>query len=390
MADHLIGMLARSPQVITEAIWALAFQLAEPVQLASIELIWTEGTNREALGLLGPEGPLARLKRDYGGQMPWPVPRLAREEHTVIDIDDVTTDEEARRAATDIYDHLRRSFARMDASDDQVHVVMAGGRKTMAGLMMTAFQLLGRPGDHLWHVALRVPERELPEGFFYPRPDAPEHLRQTFALHEVPCLMLGEQVAEAGIDLARPFDEILADIQHRLTVSQAPPRLEIDLVDAHVTFKGVELRPDKRRNSLALLALLAWLRRRGEGWLAAGSGLRWSWEHLFQFLRFKQILESKGQVDSLGSLEPRAQIREVAAFARVDAFEPDAVTLPAALVTALEEHAEDCSRWVSAINCAAGSRAYRFLQGETRDGPAGRGRYQRIALPAEALVLRLP
>lgn len=389
MGNHLIGLVGASPAVITEAIWALAFQLDEPVLLDSIQIIYTEGTAHHATGLFSNNGMLAQLKADYPQQMPWSLPRLSKQ--GLIDIEDVTTTEEAHKAATSIFDWVRQAFSCRQDAEDHFHVVMAGGRKTMSGFMMTAFQLLAHSGDHLWHVALC--QTKLPAEFFYPRPTDPPEYGQAFALHEVPCLALGRSVEKSGLHLNRPFEEILADIQHRLIVSETPPLLEIDLIEGRIKFKNVELKPDKRAKSMAFLALLAYFRqqRDDDGWLPAGSKIKWSWPQLLQFLRFQAIIDEHGKHDILEGINDHDRLREAAGMLNIPVFNPQQPS--AELDAKLEEYAEESGKWASAIDVAANKAQPpldRFLKSESRSGSQGKGRYRRIDLPPENIRLILP
>jgi CRISPR-associated protein (TIGR02584 family) len=386
MPNHLIGLSAKTPQVITEAIWGLAFLEEEPVLLDSIQILYTTGTEPEAATLFH-GGALARLKKDYPGEMRWAVPPFARQ--GLIDVEDVTTEEQASEAATAIYDRLRQSLAARQP-EDVFHVVMAGGRKTMAAYMMTAFQLLARSCDCLWHVALRG---KLPLDVYYPRPGDPPEQGRTFALHRVPCLALGLPIVRAGVRLDRPFGEILSEVQRRLIVDEREARLEVDLLRCRATYKGVELRfAEKRTQALALLSLLAHLRQSStaDGWLAAGKGTRLTPEQAFELLRFKEIIDARDHRDRLGALPAEARARELANTYGVS-FDPHHPSR--GLEDVLSEQAIACGKLASTIDRAADCAEPpldRFLSRESRVGPGGNGLYRRIDLRPECVSLVLP
>jgi hypothetical protein len=308
--------------------------------------------------------------------MPWEVPPFAKQ--GLIDIDDVVSEEEARKVATAIYDSLRLKLGDRQPGD-VFHVIMAGGRK----------KLLARSCDSLYHVVLRGSPIE---GFFYPRPTDPPEFKETFALHPVPCLALGVPIARAGIKLDVPFGEILSEVQRRLVVDEREARLEVDLARGSATYKGVELRfIEKRSQALALLAILAWLRREGTdgGWLGVGRGTSVSREQAFRYLRCKELLDVKGAVDRLGQLPPEERDRELCNALKV----PHAPGSSARLDEALGELALLFGKLASAIDRAAESSEPpldRFLSRESFSGPCGEGLHRRIGLSPDCISLVSP
>lgn len=375
MGNHLFGLVGKSPAVLTEALWALAYQLPDPVLIDSVALCWTEGTLEAANKLYGPGGGLAQLKADYPERMPWPVPAFSAE-NDVIAVADVTSPREAQKAADAIYSRMRTRFGSC-GDDDAVHVVMAGGRKTMASYAMAAFQLLARPGDHLWHVAM-LGEKQLPAAFLYPRPGAPQDDGKTFALHEVPCLLLGRLISAGALDLDRPFSELVADLQHRMMVYSRPELLTIDLEYGRVEYKGVSLELRKRKVQAALLALLALRLKRGEqgGWVVTSQKGQWALEQAYQlcFLRAqgdlrawdapvaeqRRVLEHEHQLPAGNDAALAAKLTELAGLAMRNISDIDNVVRSAGLDSFFEK------RQIDGLTC------------------------RRIALPPQSILLRLP
>ncbi|MGF1642988.1 MAG: CRISPR-associated ring nuclease Csm6, partial [Thiotrichales bacterium] len=154
----LLAVTGLSPQVVTETVYALACHPNEPWIPHEIHLITTrEGAERARLALLsGEPGWFHRLRRDYS------LPEIAFNTghiHILSDasglpLDDIRTPTDNERAADQITDHLRRLTA---DPGSEVHVSIAGGRKTMGYYLGYALSLFGRPQDRLSHVLVSEP-----------------------------------------------------------------------------------------------------------------------------------------------------------------------------------------------------------------------------------------
>ncbi|MFZ1575889.1 MAG: CRISPR-associated ring nuclease Csm6, partial [Chromatiaceae bacterium] len=166
----LLMVTGRTPQVVTETIYALT-QRPTPFVPTQVHLITTaEGAQDANLALLDPnEGWFHRLCADYGLTG---IGFDARHIHSIRDaegrpVDDIRTEEE-HRACADLITELVRDLT-ADENGSALHVSLAGGRKTMTYYLGNALTLFGRPQDRLSHV-LVPPPYETNREFFYPSP----------------------------------------------------------------------------------------------------------------------------------------------------------------------------------------------------------------------------
>ena len=111
---------------------------------------------------------------------------------------DITTDEENRAAADTIYRVLRQIKSQ---AGTQMHVSIAGGRKSMGFYMGHAFSLVADEADTLSHVLVSHPFENPKLDFYYPPKDAKEYLLEgkvwnstmaKVSLAEVTALKLGK------------------------------------------------------------------------------------------------------------------------------------------------------------------------------------------------------
>jgi CRISPR-associated protein (TIGR02584 family) len=220
----LLCVTGLSPQIVTETLYALA-RVRDPAWIPhEVRLVTTATGKREAeLNLLtgrqdGP-GWFHRLCADYA------LPRITFDsgcfhvprDASGIPLDDIRSPADNELAAdfiTGIVRDLTRDLA------TELHVSMAGGRKTMGYYLGYALSLYGRPQDRLSHVLVSEPF-ENNRAFFYPTPGA----------CPIPVLRGGKEqtfdAREARVDLAEiPFFRMREDLPKRL-------------LDGHSTFSQV-------------------------------------------------------------------------------------------------------------------------------------------------------
>lgn len=199
-----------SPQVVTETVYALAVARRPRWIPDEVHLYTTlEGAERAKLSLL-PSGAdwFGRLREEYS----LPAIRFTESEiHVLKDrkgrgMVDIRTGEDNEAAANGLAAAVRNVTA-----DDgtEVHVSIAGGRKTMGFFAGYALSLFGRPQDRLSHVLVEPAWESHPE-FFYPTvrsriiyspPPGSRPLDTAMAkvsLAEIPFVRLGEVGAGAG------------------------------------------------------------------------------------------------------------------------------------------------------------------------------------------------
>ena len=164
----LLAVTGMSTQVVTETLWALFAKGELPTE---VYLVTTEhGRNRAVRDLLDPkDGRFHAFCRDYGLEG-----RIAFSEDSIRVIQSASGDRltdirtpEDNASAADVILKVVRSFCADERA--QVHVSIAGGRKTMGFFAGYALSLFGRAQDRLSHVLVSEPF-ESNRDFFYPSP----------------------------------------------------------------------------------------------------------------------------------------------------------------------------------------------------------------------------
>lgn len=171
----LLAVTGLTPQVVTETLYALACRGTEAWIPDEVHLITTAtGAENARLNLLSGEGWFHRLVRDYGlPAIAFPAEHI----HILRDAEDVPLDDirtpEQNTLAADFITETVRSLSADPATE--LHVSIAGGRKTMGYYLGYALSLYGRPRDRLSHVLVSDPY-ETNREFYYPTPyDHPIH-----------------------------------------------------------------------------------------------------------------------------------------------------------------------------------------------------------------------
>jgi len=269
----LLAVTGLSPQVVTETLYALAVGAERPWVPTEVHLITTgEGARRARLALL-PEGKdwFGRLRRDYG--LP-PVHFGAETIHVLTDtkgepLDDIRSPADNERAA-DVITHKVRELT--DDGQSQLHVSIAGGRKTMGYYLGYALSLFGRPQDRLSHVLVSEPFESMWE-FFYPTPESNvvetrdrslvDTREAEVTLAEIPFVRMTGGMDERLLEGTASFSEAVAAAQQL----RAPVFLRIDLKRRIVEAggKAIALPPVE----LALYTLFARRAKQGEPPIAA-------------------------------------------------------------------------------------------------------------------------
>lgn len=272
----LLAVTGLSPQILTETIYALGVSVqtdastdgaagaAEPAPESfmptEVHLLTTsDGAKLARTALLHPDGgQFHALLADY--------PQLGRplfdeaHIHVICDANgqplaDIRTPQENASAA----DCITALMAQLTSdAQSQLHVSIAGGRKTMGFYLGYAFSLFARPQDELSHVLVSSPFEGHPE-FFFP-PATPRRLSTREGKHidtadaqitlaRIPVVRLRHGQPAALLQGQASFGQTVAAIQKSLE----PPSLRIDLSarQAHCGDVLLKLPP-------ALLAWLAW------------------------------------------------------------------------------------------------------------------------------------
>ncbi|MDF9391745.1 MULTISPECIES: CRISPR-associated ring nuclease Csm6 [Methylococcus] len=260
----LLAVTGLTPQVVTETLYALRHR-AEDALPTEVHLLSTaEGVERAQLTLLSDEpGWFHWLRRDYA------LPPMHFDEtclHVLEDaagraLTDIRTESDNIAAADAITDWIRH-FTDDDAA--QLHVSLAGGRKTMGFYAGYALSLYGRSQDRLSHVLVMSPYESHPD-FFYPTPTSRiiytagvdsrplDTKAATVTLADIPFVRLRQNLPKALLKGRSRFSLAVDAAQSAL----ARPELTIDLAHRRIQAGGVSLCLAPTQ-----LAFLAWFARR--------------------------------------------------------------------------------------------------------------------------------
>ena len=261
---HLLCIAGLTPQVVTETLYAIYRE--DPARLPTdIHVLSTDdGIARARLTLLSDQpGWFHRLCADY--RLPpmrfGPESLHVLHDHQGVPLTDIRDGADNTAAADAVTEWIRR----LTADDaDQVHVSLAGGRKTLGFFAGYALSLFGRPQDRLSHVLVNAPYESHP-GFFYPtpysdiiygQPPDPRPLDSRDALvtlADIPFVRLRHGLPASLLSGRASFSATVQMAQQSL----GPPRLEIDAAQGQVRAGGVsvDLAPVE-------LAFYLWLARR--------------------------------------------------------------------------------------------------------------------------------
>lgn len=226
----LLAVTGLTPQIVTETLYALAVARETPWVPDEIHLITTaEGAERARLTLLDLEtGHFHALCRDYGLSEKI---CFATENILVIKgadgspLSDIRTPEDNTLAADALLAEVRTLCA---DEDTELHVSIAGGRKTMGFFLGYALSLFGRPQDRLSHVLVNDPFESLTD-FFYPpatprvlytRDGRPMHTSAAkVMLAEIPFVRLRDGLPKEALQHGSPFAALVSTAQEAVLPS---------------------------------------------------------------------------------------------------------------------------------------------------------------------------
>ncbi|WP_028315712.1 CRISPR-associated ring nuclease Csm6 [Desulfatibacillum aliphaticivorans] len=274
MKNILLAVVGLSPQVVTEALYALHQQQKE---VHAIHIITTrDGKEQVYANLLGGENSAyQKYLRDYEID-PASIEFTHHNVHVIHDsvgneIPDIIDGEDNElllRLCMDKAFHLTKD------PESAVFFSVAGGRKTMSSCLALAAQMYGRPQDRLYHV-LVSPQFESNRDFYFPpkesalievrdKDNLPIHMetgRAQVSLIPLPFISVRDRLTPAHlIEPADPATLMLSLVkggQQPVTVSLADKKIkykgrECDLRPAHMALyfflasQKKECRPEKK------------------------------------------------------------------------------------------------------------------------------------------------
>ena len=258
----LLVVAGLTPQVVTETVFALMQEGHEHLPHEIHVLTTSEGAERARLALLSDQpGWFHRLCADY--RLP-PIEFDISHIHLLRDdagqpLADIRSAADNRSAADQVAELVRR-FTQNVSCD--LHVSLAGGRKTLGFFAGYALSLWGRDGDRLSHVLVNEPFESSWE-FFYPTPyeriiearngKLADCRAAEVTLADIPFVRMRHGLPQALLSGQAGFALAVKAAQAQL----GPPRLVLDLASQRIEAagQGVDLAP-------AELAFLAWFARR--------------------------------------------------------------------------------------------------------------------------------
>jgi len=300
----LLAVTGMTPQVVTETLYGLMRENPHTLPHELHLLTTADGAERARLALLSEQpGWFQRFLTDYG--LP-PIAFDASHVHVLRDADglpmaDIRSAADNALAADQVAELVRRFTADAQAPT-QLHVSLAGGRKTLGFFAGYALSLWGRDHERLTHVLVADPF-EASWDFFYPTPYeriiATRHntlvdcAQAEVTLADIPFVRLRHGLPGALLNGQTGFAQAVAAAQ----ASLGPPRLLLNLGGRIIEAAGrrIELAP-------ADLAFLAWFARRSAAGLPGlacpkdGAPLTaYAGDYLTEYRRVRGILGDDGR-----------------------------------------------------------------------------------------------
>ena len=278
----LLCVTGLSPQIVTETLYALAVKPdgAEPWKPDEIQVITTqEGAERVRLSLLHKKtGWFHRLTKEYN------IKGIHFDESTILvlkdrknqPMSDIRTPDDNAVAADFI---TKTIFELTNNSHNDLHVSLAGGRKTMGFYVGYALSLYGRRQDQLSHVLVSQPFESNPD-FYYPTKSS--HVIHQLNNHNKPIDTKDALVTLANIPFVRMHEsrnKQLTDgeITFSKAVEQAQQEISNLQLEIKISQKEVWAHGCKVKMPPSELAFYCWLSNRQ---LNGVAGIHWSDDNL--------------------------------------------------------------------------------------------------------------
>ena len=266
----LIAGMGTSPAVLSNVVWALAHGDKSVVPDEIVVLItkngktllkkelFDDGVWADMLKSLAREGIDIEGKLIFGETSIRSIPDVRGNE-----IDDLRTGDDNLRAADFMLGELRKYT---EDNGTELHVSIAGGRKTMSALLFSCMSLLGREQDKVYHVLLPPAlEGGVTPTFYYPKCGTTYTARGTgkkykskdlqCELFEVPFVRMRGWYQEKFKNIPPSYRTLISKVQTVAPPAVAYPEIEIDAWNGWVTLNGRQVAMS--RPCFAMLLLLA-------------------------------------------------------------------------------------------------------------------------------------
>lgn len=237
LRHHLVALLGRTPQVLTETLYALCVQARIPISQVSA-ISTQEGRQIARAQLLDKNnGHFYQLQRDYPAQcrrLRFSPKQIFVAHDGLLPLHDIQSRRDSENFLALI---LRVLWEKTNDTHTAVHCSLAGGRKTMSSYMALVMQMLGREQDKLYHVLLTPQEAEHHAKFYYPAPQthmlkfangrAFDSAKVKVELVEIPYVRLRERLPIELLDRRASFAELLQWTQAELAALPRVPVLQL-------------------------------------------------------------------------------------------------------------------------------------------------------------------
>ena len=266
----LLAGMGTSPAVLTNAVWALAHGEKPVVPDAIVVFItkngktllkkelFDDGVWADMLKSLASEGIDIEGKLIFGETSIRSIPDVRGNE-----IDDLRTGDDNLRAADFMLGELRKYT---EDNGTELHVSIAGGRKTMSALLFSCMSLLGREQDRVYHVLLPPAlEGGVTPTFYYPKCGTTYTAWGTgkkykskdlqCELFEVPFVRMRGWYQEKFKEIPPSYRTLISKVQTVAPPAVAYPDIEIDAWNGWVKVDGKLVSMSKA--CFAMLLLLA-------------------------------------------------------------------------------------------------------------------------------------
>lgn len=274
MSQHkriiLVSAMGTSPAVLTNMVWGLAHQkhsivpdeivvfITKSGKELLIQKLFDEGVWNEMRSNLKREKIEIDGKLVFGETSIRVIPDAEGNE-----IEDLRTGDDNLRAADFMLSQLRQYT---EDSETELHVSIAGGRKTISALLFSSMTLLGREQDKVYHVLLPpVFEQGVEPPFFFPEPGKTYTAKATgkkykankvqSELFEVPFVRMRGWYQEKFKNIPPSYRTLISKVQTIAPPAVTYPEIEIDAWNGWVTLNGRQVAMS--RPCFAMLLLLA-------------------------------------------------------------------------------------------------------------------------------------
>ena len=266
----LVSAMGTSPAVLTNTVWGLAHQKPSIVPDEIVVFITKSGKELLIQRLFDDgvwnemRSDLKREKIEIDGKLVFGATSIrVIPDADGNEIEDLRTGDDNLRAADFMLSQLRQYT---EDSETELHVSIAGGRKTISALLFSCMSLLGREQDKVYHVLLPPAlEGGVTPTFYYPKRGSTYTAQVTGKKHkakylqcelfEVPFVRMRGWYQEKFKNIPPSYRTLISKVQTVAPPAVVYPEIEIDAWNGWVTLNGRQVAMS--RPCFAMLLLLA-------------------------------------------------------------------------------------------------------------------------------------